>query len=83
MFKSIISIGFSLVIAGCTVSNYSNTTSEKIEICHVCEYNNDLGCMTVRVKEATPQYTYNNKTYFFCSEECQQEFLKSPDTYVK
>lgn len=26
---------------------------------------------------------YKNETYYFCSEECKNEFLKDPEKYLK
>jgi YHS domain-containing protein len=50
--------------------------------CHVCRYNNDLACVCVRVKETTPRAEYHGQTYFFCSEDCREAFLKKPQKYL-
>jgi YHS domain-containing protein len=51
--------------------------------CLVCKYSADLACLDVDVDSNTPSAVYNGKTYYFCSRECHDEFLKNPEKYVK
>lgn len=46
-----------------------------MERCPVCG-------MEVDPKEGPLQQSYQGKTYYFCSEECQQEFNQEPQRYV-
>ncbi|MES1210941.1 MAG: YHS domain-containing protein [Acidobacteriota bacterium] len=32
--------------------------------------------------DKTPQAEYRGKTYYFCSEECREEFLRNPGKYA-
>jgi YHS domain-containing protein len=50
--------------------------------CLVCKYNADLACLDVDVDSNTPSYVYDGKTYYFCSQECRDEFAKNPKRYV-
>jgi YHS domain-containing protein len=50
--------------------------------CLVCKYNADLACIDVDVDEKTASYVYNGKTYYFCSEECRDQFAKNPAKYA-
>jgi len=50
--------------------------------CLVCKYNADLACIDIPVDKTTPSYTYNGKTYYFCSDECRDKFKKDPQKYV-
>ncbi len=49
----------------------------------VCLHNGDLGCINVRVDEATPRSTHQGKTYYFCTENCRKVFEKAPGQYVQ
>jgi len=51
--------------------------------CMVCEHNADLACVDVAVDSKTPQYMYQGQTYYFCSEQCRDEFAKNPARYAK
>ncbi|ODU23816.1 MAG: hypothetical protein ABS95_02995 [Verrucomicrobia bacterium SCN 57-15] len=71
------------LIAGCaTQSNNAAQSSGPTETCHVCKYNNDLACICVKVKDATPRAEYQGTTYYFCSTDCRVAFLKSPQKYL-
>lgn len=71
------------VAAGCaTASHETAHGSGPSSICHVCEYNNDLACVCVKVKDTTPRADYLGTTYYFCSEDCRDAFLKKPDKYL-
>ena len=50
--------------------------------CLVCKKNADLACIDVEVDAKTPFADYNGKRYYFCSDECRAEFLKSPAKYA-
>ena len=44
----------------------------------------DVVCgMQVDPKNAAGQSEYQGKTYYFCSKEDKETFLKSPEKYVK
>ena len=51
--------------------------------CLVCEKNADLACIDVDVDSQTPTYTYDGKTYYFCSTKCRNDFAKQPAKYVR
>ena len=51
--------------------------------CLVCKRNADLACVDIAVKDKTPTAMYNGKAYYFCSDECKNEFLKHPDKYAQ
>jgi Cu+-exporting ATPase len=38
--------------------------------------------MEVKPEEAEGQVTYEGKTYYFCSEECQEQFKEHPQRYI-
>ena len=50
--------------------------------CLVCKYDADLACIDVEVEKETPSYTYNGKTYYFCSGTCAKKFQANPEKYV-
>lgn len=69
--------------AGCaSSSNDAARTSVATETCYVCQYNNDLACVHVKVKETTPRTEYQGTTYYFCSDECRAAFLLKPRKYL-
>jgi len=51
--------------------------------CLVCKHNADLACVYIAVKDKTPVTMYNGKAYYFCSDECKNEFLKHPEKYAQ
>jgi YHS domain-containing protein len=51
--------------------------------CLVCKKNADLACVDIPVDETTPSCAYEGKTYYFCSDECRNEFAKHPSKYVR
>lgn len=51
--------------------------------CPVCKAEGDLACVDVRPNASTPTVTYRGKTYSFCSEECRDQFMAAPETYVE
>lgn len=84
--KQFLNIALAVVlalVAGCaTPSNDAAQNSGPTETCHVCRYNNDLGCVNIRVKDATPRTEYQGDTHYFCSEDCLETFLKNPARYL-
>lgn len=50
--------------------------------CLVCKKNADLACIDVAIDSKTPTAQYQGKTYFFCSDECHDEFVKHPAKYI-
>lgn len=49
----------------------------------VCDYCRDLACIVVPITVATPRADYLGKTYYFCSENCRDAFLKDPPKYLQ
>ena len=88
MFSRISVIAIALLLAGCA-SESSVPTSQSIQAsaqghaeCLVCKHNADLACVDVTVTAATPCYDYNGRRYYFCSNECRDEFAKNPHKYA-
>ena len=81
--KYFLLIAIALGGIGCASAsrNESADTACQAE-CLVCKKNADLACVKVNVNEQTPKFTYNGKTYYFCSEDCRDEFAKRPEKYV-
>ena len=59
----------------------ASSTACKAE-CLVCKKNADLACVDVDVDKKTPSYVYNGHTYYFCSNECKNEFARNPQKYL-
>jgi YHS domain-containing protein len=38
--------------------------------------------MTVNPREAAATADYQARTYYFCSEECKEEFERNPQRYI-
>jgi YHS domain-containing protein len=70
------------LLAGCA-SNSPSADSRPHGQCLVCKYNADLGCVDIPVDETTPRLLYQGKTYYFCSNECRDQFAKNPSKYAK
>jgi len=51
--------------------------------CPCCVPNGDLACIDVVVEPTTPSWEYEGKTYYFCSEDCLNAFVKNPLRYAK
>jgi YHS domain-containing protein len=51
--------------------------------CCICRENGDLACLHVKVTGATPRAEYGGRTWYFCSEECREAFLKNPAKYAE
>ncbi len=44
----------------------------------------DLVCgSNIDEKEAGTSYSYKRQTYYFCGEECKDEFVKAPAKFLK
>ncbi|HSV12934.1 MAG TPA: YHS domain-containing protein [Tepidisphaeraceae bacterium] len=69
------------VARGPTTAPIAAMTSPRAQ-CLVCKYNADLACLDVDVDQKTPSYVYQGKTYYFCSQECHDEFAKHPQRYA-
>lgn len=66
-------IVFALMMAGVSLADNAPKTEVKDPVCS----------MTVEPKTAAAKATYKGKTYYFCSKEDSDTFLKSPEKYVK
>lgn len=51
------------------------------EECVVCKANGDLACVLVAPNATTPTAMSGGKTYYFCSQECLEEFARQPELY--
>jgi len=51
--------------------------------CPVCKHEGDLACLCVHVEADTPSCECAGQTYYFCSDQCRQDFLAHPDRYTK
>lgn len=70
------------LLGGCATPPQTTAPSTPRATCCVCRYNNDLACVDIRVKAATPRTEHQGKTYFFCSADCREAFLKTPEKYL-
>ena len=70
-----------LLLAGCAAQEPQDT--RPIAECPVCRANADLACLNVRVDDATPHAVYHGVTYYFCSDECREQFEKNPTKFIK
>ena len=68
--KTIVS---ALIMAGVTLADSAPKKEVKDPVCS----------MTVEPKTAADKATYKGKTYYFCSREDKDAFVKSPEKYVK
>jgi YHS domain-containing protein len=64
---------FALMMAGVSLADDAPKTEVKDPVCS----------MAVQPKTAADKATYKGKTYYFCSKEDKETFLKSPEKYVK
>ena len=56
---------------------------EQIELCPVCAWRGDLACMDVVVDDQTPKADFDGRTWWFCSEECRERFVKDPARFAR
>ena len=83
MMKSIGTLVLTLlVLAGCATAPRETKLEAGTAVCCVCQHNNDLACLKVKVTEATPKAEYDGRTYCFCSEDCRKSFQKTPRKYA-
>ena len=73
---------FSVIGCGSTRSQTLTQSGQQIAKDPVCEYFADMGCIDVVVTENTPQSTYEEKIYYFCSQRCKTDFDKNPSKYL-
>jgi len=85
--KKALNIAFGALVvlmAGCATATHEDAANScPTATCRVCEYNNDLACVCVKVKDNTPRTEYGGTTNYFCSEECRAAFLKRPEKYLQ
>jgi hypothetical protein len=55
---------------------------ELLAECPVCKHEGDLACVCVRVTPDTPSCRCDQRTYYFCSEECRASFEQHPERYA-
>jgi YHS domain-containing protein len=70
-----------IAVSGCASSSAGRDGRPTAE-CPVCRCNNDLGCLVVRIDEATPRSVWQDRTYYFCSPECKTAFDRAPQKFV-
>jgi Cu+-exporting ATPase len=39
--------------------------------------------MKIKKEDAKFTYVHNDKTYYFCTEECRDKFVKAPENYIR
>lgn len=49
----------------------------------VCAYYADMGCVNVIADDSTSRSVYNGSAFYFCSEECKNDFDKHPEKFIK
>lgn len=78
----LVTVALGLPFTGCSIKQSSTVQHEQVAECPVCRANHDLGCMKVGIADDTPRAQYKDHTFYFCSDECQREFLKHPERYI-
>lgn len=69
--------------AGCAASSRGAASDPgPTATCHVCRYNNDLACVSVKLEDTTPRTEYQGETYYFCSDDCRTVFAQNPQKYL-
>ena len=63
-------------------SNHKNAPTQKQAKEETTPQKDPVCGMTIDPKTAEAKYAYKGKTYYFCSKEDQQTFVKSPDKYA-
>jgi hypothetical protein len=51
-------------------------------ICPVCRAQGDLACQDVAIRPETPSSEHLGVTYYFCSQQCREDFDRDPETYL-
>jgi len=49
--------------------------------CPVCKHEGDLACVCVQVEPDTPRCECSGRVYYFCSDECREDFEAHPERY--
>ena len=83
MFRSMF-IASLMVLIGCARKHQPviHASSQGHSECLVCKHNADLACVDLTVTDKTPSTTYKGQRYYFCSEDCKNEFAKNPANYL-
>ena len=72
-------LALTAVVVGCAISpRVEGPTAD----CPVCAEEGDLACLHVHITDSTARASYNDKTYYFCSDACKEVFLKAPAKYA-
>jgi YHS domain-containing protein len=50
--------------------------------CPCCVRNGDLACIDLVIEPSTPSWQYEGTTYYFCSDDCRNAFVKDPRRYL-
>lgn len=77
--EKIVVSGNFLIDSEARMQQAASGISEKISRDPVCGMNTDEG----QARRAGHYHEYQGKPYFFCSSECRNEFVKSPERYSK
>jgi YHS domain-containing protein len=77
---AVVAVVTGMFITGCAAN--SERACDCGPECPVCRENADLACLHVKVTDRTPLAEYQGKTYYFCSPQCRDEFLKNPRKFV-
>jgi len=70
------------VASACHVAGRAPDDGPSAE-CPVCKYCGDLACLRVHLEQDTPRCECRGETYYFCSDECRQDFEAHPDRYLE
>ena len=82
-FLTTLSAALLFLVAGCATSSVEPAAaSGPTATCSVCQHNNDLACVCVKVTGTTPKTEFDGHTYYFCSDDCRAAFLKKPAKYL-
>ena len=68
-----------LLLTACRSSPYAGPTAE----CPVCKHEGDLACVCVHIEPDTPRCECAGEVYYFCSEECRQDFEARPERFLE
>ena len=71
-----------LLITGCSSTQVALKDRPRV-VDPVCAYYADMGCINIIMFDSTPRSVYNGSTYYFCSEECKEDFDKHPEKFFK
>jgi YHS domain-containing protein len=72
-----------LTLVGCASTTTSSNRAQPYVIDPVCAYFSDMGCIHITVDEDTPKSLYEGVTYYFCHQECKNDFDKNPSKFLK